>query len=120
MSIVLENVKNMSHTNAILQNIPVASTATGAFEIAVLRIHGKGRPTVTSKILLPEFRIILWFSKMMGEYLGLWIPDLPIELETAISPRPFFATITDVMRSGTDVPAARKVNPIISIGILAT
>ena len=37
----------MSHTNAILQNIPVASTATGAFEIAVLRIHGKGRPTVT-------------------------------------------------------------------------
>ena len=47
----------MSHTNAILQNIPVASTATGAFEIAVLRIHGKGRPTVTSKILLPEFEI---------------------------------------------------------------
>ena len=45
---------------------------------------------------------------------------LPIELETAISPRPFFATITDVMRSGTDVPAARKVNPMISIGILAT
>ena len=57
---------------------------------------------------------------ILRESLGLWIPDLPIELETAISPRPFFATITDVMRSGTDVPAARKVNPIISIGILAT
>ena len=39
----------MSHTNAILQNIPVASTATDAFEIAVLRIHGKERPTVTWK-----------------------------------------------------------------------
>ena len=70
MSIVLENDKNMSHTNAILQNIPVASTATGAFEIAVLRIHGKGRPTVTSKILLPEFKIILWFSKNLTDQLN--------------------------------------------------
>ena len=41
--------ESMSHTNAILQNIPVASTATDAFEIAVLRIHGKERPTVTWK-----------------------------------------------------------------------
>lgn len=45
-------------------------------------------PTVTSKILLPT------------------------ELETAISPNPLRATITDVIKSGIDVPAARKVKPI--------
>ena len=49
--------RTFNRTNAILQNIPVASTVTGAFEIAVFRIHGKGRPTVTSKILLPKFKI---------------------------------------------------------------
>lgn len=37
---------------------------------------------------------------------------LPTELETAISPKPFLATITDVIRSGIDVPAAKNVNPI--------
>ena len=36
----------------------------------------------------------------------------PTEEETAISPFPCFATSTLVMRSGTDVPAAKKVNPI--------
>src|SRR4029434_9978772 len=36
------------------------------------------------------------------------------ELDTAMSPRPLRATITLVMRSGTDVPAARMVRPIIS------
>lgn len=50
-------------------------------------------PTVTSKILLPT------------------------ELETAISPKPFLATITLVIRSGILVPAARNVNPITSGGI---
>lgn len=37
---------------------------------------------------------------------------LPTEEETAISPNPFLATITLVMRSGIEVPAARNVNPI--------
>lgn len=37
---------------------------------------------------------------------------LPTELETAISPKPFLATITDVIRSGIDVPAAKNVKPI--------
>ena len=45
-------------------------------------------PTVTSKILLPT------------------------ELDTAISPNPFLATITDVIKSGIDVPAAKNVRPI--------
>ena len=36
---------------------------------------------------------------------------LPTEEETAMSPKPFLATITLVMRSGTDVPAARIVRP---------
>lgn len=50
-------------------------------------------PTVTSKMLLPT------------------------EDETAISPKPFRATITEVIRSGMDVPAAKNVNPITSDGI---
>jgi hypothetical protein len=45
-------------------------------------------PTVTSKMLLPT------------------------EEDTAMSPKPFLATITLVMRSGMEVPAARNVNPI--------
>lgn len=39
---------------------------------------------------------------------------LPTELETAMSPRPLRATITLVMRSGMEVPAASIVRPIIS------
>lgn len=38
----------------------------------------------------------------------------PTELETAISPSPLRATITLVMRSGMEVPAANIVRPIIS------
>lgn len=37
---------------------------------------------------------------------------LPMELETAMSPNPFLATKTLVMRSGILVPAARNVSPI--------
>ena len=36
----------------------------------------------------------------------------PTEEETAMSPKPLRATITLVMRSGIDVPAAKKVRPI--------
>ena len=50
-------------------------------------------PTVTSKMLLPT------------------------ELETAMSPNPFRATITLVIRSGMLVPAARNVSPITSGGM---
>lgn len=50
-------------------------------------------PTVTSKILLPT------------------------ELDTAMSPYPFRATMTLVMRSGMLVPAARNVRPITSGGM---
>lgn len=39
---------------------------------------------------------------------------LPTELDTAMSPRPLRATITLVMRSGMEVPAAKIVRPIIS------
>jgi hypothetical protein len=38
----------------------------------------------------------------------------PIDEETLMSPKPFLATITLVNKSGTDVPAARIVRPIIS------
>lgn len=37
---------------------------------------------------------------------------LPTEEETAISPHPFRVTMTLVIKSGTDVPAAKNVNPI--------
>jgi len=36
----------------------------------------------------------------------------PTEEETAMSPSPFLATITEVIKSGIEVPAARKVSPI--------
>lgn len=39
---------------------------------------------------------------------------LPTELDTAMSPSPFRATMTLVIRSGMDVPAAKMVRPIIS------
>merc|ERR1719491_151855 len=42
---------------------------------------------------------------------------LPIELLTAISPLPAFATITDVSKSGTLVPAANTANPIMPSGM---
>ena len=45
-------------------------------------------PTVTSKILDPT------------------------DEETAISPNPFLATMTLVIKSGIDVPAAKNVSPI--------
>lgn len=45
-------------------------------------------PTVTSKMLLPT------------------------ELETAMSPNPLRATITEVIKSGMEVPAAKNVRPI--------
>lgn len=38
----------------------------------------------------------------------------PTELDTAMSPRPFRATITLVIRSGIEVPAANMVSPMIS------
>ena len=38
----------------------------------------------------------------------------PTELDTAMSPRPFRATITLVIRSGIEVPAANMVKPMIS------
>jgi hypothetical protein len=37
---------------------------------------------------------------------------LPTELDTAISPNPLRATITEVIKSGIEVPAARTVRPI--------
>ena len=40
---------------------------------------------------------------------------LPTELDTAMSPNPFLATMTLVMRSGMLVPAAKNVNPITCV-----
>lgn len=40
----------------------------------------------------------------------------PTDEDTAISPSPFRATITDVIKSGIDVPAAKNVRPITCKG----
>ena len=42
---------------------------------------------------------------------------LPIELDNAMSPSPILATITLVSKSGTEVPAAKRVNPMMTEGI---
>ena len=36
----------------------------------------------------------------------------PTDEETAMSPKPFRATMTDVIKSGMDVPAAKNVRPM--------
>lgn len=43
---------------------------------------------------------------------------LPTELDTAISPNPLRATITDVIKSGIEVPAARNVRPITCVRLI--
>ena len=55
--------------------------------------QGIGRPTRISKMLLP------------------------IELDTAMSPSPILATITLDNKSGTEVPAAKNVNPMMKVSI---
>merc|ERR1719450_1395872 len=84
---------NIQKRRVIEQTIPLLVTGTGCPKHKVYRNQGTGSPTVTSKILLPT------------------------EEETAISPKPFLATITLVIRSGIEVPAARNVSPITSGGI---
>lgn len=77
----------------IEQPNPSLETLIGVPNTTVYRNHGTGNPTVTSKMLLPT------------------------EDDTAMSPNPFLATITLVIRSGMDVPAARNVRPITSGGM---
>merc|ERR1712241_466221 len=60
---------------------------------AAAKNQGNGSPTKTSKILLP-------------------MDELP-----AISPLPALATITEVSKSGTLVPAANTVSPIMPSGM---
>lgn len=71
---------------------PFETTLTGSNLLTnAYKIQGNGSPTQTSKILDPT------------------------EEDTAMSPRPFLATITEVIKSGMEVPAAKKVSPIIYI-----
>ena len=71
-----------------------ATTSTGLPPLtADARSHGSGSPTSTSKMFDPTLD------------------------DTAMSPLPSRATSTDVSRSGTEVPAARKVSPITTVGM---
>lgn len=83
---------NIVKSRTIEQPSPSLLTTIGCWKTHVYKNHGKGNPTVTSKILLPT------------------------DEETAMSPKPFLATITLVIRSGIEVPAAKNVNPITSGG----
>mmetsp|Transcript_73724 Transcript_73724/g.169038 ORF Transcript_73724/g.169038 Transcript_73724/m.169038 type:complete len:202 (-) Transcript_73724:775-1380(-) len=55
--------------------------------------HGRGSPMRTSKMLLP------------------------MDEDTAMSPSPCLATMTEESKSGTEVPAASTVNPATATGI---
>lgn len=91
----IEKKTNMSikKRSIIEHTIPSLFTGTGCPKTSVNRSHGRGNPTVTSKMLLPT------------------------EEDTAMSPNPFLATMTLVIKSGIEVPAARNVKPITSAGI---
>ena len=81
---------SMRKSIPIWQAMPAEETATLGTRLKRLkRSQGRGKPTVTSK----RFD--------------------PMDDETAMSPWPALATITDVIKSGTEVPAARKVIPMV-------
>ena len=73
-------------------NDSVATSTLPFPKLIAYKNHGNPSPTKTSKILLP------------------------IEDETTISPSPCLATMTDEHKSGTEVAAAKNVNPITSSG----
>ena len=92
LNAMMERMTAMSITKSIpiWQAMPAEDTGTlGAMLKRLKRSQGSGNPTVTSKRLEP------------------------MEEETAMSPWPARATITEVIKSGTLVPAARKVMPIV-------
>jgi hypothetical protein len=89
----IKTMRSIEKRRIIEQPKPSLDTSIGFPNTTLYRNQGTGNPTVTSKILLPT------------------------EDDTAMSPKPFLATMTLVMRSGIDVPAARKVSPITSGGI---
>lgn len=90
IAIVAITVMSITNNKKMEQTSPLLFTSTVPPLIAKYINQGIGNPTVISKILLPT------------------------ELDTAMSPNPFLATITLVMRSGILVPAAIIVKPIIS------
>lgn len=73
-----------------LMFLQLASRKTKKVELVCMQTEQFTHPTVMSKMLLPT------------------------ELDTAMSPRPFRATMTLVIRSGIEVPAAKMVRPMIS------
>lgn len=80
-----------THINVAIETVKsLLDTATGALVIARYMIHGKPRQIPISNIFEPS------------------------ALATAISPRPCFATINELNKSGTEVPAANTVKPIIT------
>lgn len=87
---------NIPNRMAMEHTIPVAETGTGSPNTIVKSSQGNGNPTVTSKMLDPT------------------------EEDTAMSPNPLRATITLVIRSGIEVPAAKNVRPMTGGGILKT
>lgn len=120
--------RSMRKSSTMAQKSPLLVTATGAkpWE-AEYRSHGTGRlwnekrqrEKETNKsincVIICIFLTTAQAHQATGAHPIVTSKMLlPKELDTAMSPRPLRATITLVMRSGMEVPAARMVRPIIS------
>lgn len=82
------NISLYDFANQLFSSLSFSGSMIIIVREALLLLLSITHPTVTSNILLPT------------------------ELDTAMSPKPFRATMTDVIKSGIEVPAARNVRPI--------
>ena len=99
---------SMRKRRVIEQPTPEELTDTGWDSIRVQRSHGTGKLereiyTFWQKIKKAEYCAHPTVTSKMFD---------PTDEETAMSPLPCFATKTLVIRSGTEVPAAKNVSPI--------
>mmetsp|Transcript_77884 Transcript_77884/g.208113 ORF Transcript_77884/g.208113 Transcript_77884/m.208113 type:complete len:338 (-) Transcript_77884:1225-2238(-) len=91
---LMEQITTTSMKISTSKDAPRLSAFTTTFSCSTMVKHsqGRGSPTSTSKMLLP------------------------MEEETAMSPSPCLATITEESKSGTEVPAASTVSPATATG----
>lgn len=118
--------RSMIKSSTIAQKSPLLLTATGARPwMAEYISHGMGSLLKQHRVKGRETKTSLsWVASKYGSHCKKQTiaahPTvmskmlLPTELDTAMSPMPLRATITLVMRSGMEVPAAKIVRPMIS------
>lgn len=110
--------RSMMKRSTMAQNRPLLLTATGCKLFTnVYKSHGNGNLKRDRKrqVSIVKLLLIIMQPACPVSYPTVMSKMLePTELDTAMSPRPFRATMTLVMRSGMEVPAARIVSPMIS------